>query len=443
VRCAALLAALLGASSCGEERSSPDAPNIVLITVDTLRADHLGCYGHDRDTTPHVDALAADGVLYRNALAQASWTLPSLASLHSSLYPSEHNALGARSRLPEATVTLAEVLAAHGWRTLAVVSHVYAGSRHGMHQGFAEFHEENALWHEAVTSPMVTRDALELLGESSREPFFLWTHYFDPHTTFVPHQEFGFAEAPERFGDMRLSHRVLERVARSCTPEQLSYVEAIYDEEIAFTDEHVGRLVDSIRALELGRPTVFVFTADHGEYFMERGRFGHGEDVYQDLVHVPLILAGLPDEGLRGRVVEEVVEIASLPRTLTRLAGLEEAAFQGEDLLALDELASQSRPRFSEGMDAESASRRKHAVIDRGWKLIRHLDDGRLELYDLNGDPRETRDLSASEDARVVSVREALLAALEAYASREALERQEVQLDEDELDALRDLGYVE
>ena len=164
--------------------------------IDTLRADHMEAYGYDRRTAPVFDRLASSGVRFQHALSQAPWTLPSMASLHTSLYPSQHGAVGADTALPQAAETLAERLGTLGYHTVAVVSHEFITANHGFAQGFDVFDESNVVGHEAVTSTDLTLTALARLGGMS-EPFFLWVHYFDPHFTYVRHSKFSFADGYE------------------------------------------------------------------------------------------------------------------------------------------------------------------------------------------------------------------------------------------------------
>jgi arylsulfatase A-like enzyme len=435
----ALLPLVVG---CGEGEPAV-RPNILLITVDSLRADHLGCYGHTRDTSPRIDRLAADGVLYRNAIAQASWTLPSMATLLTSRYPSHHGADSAGHSLPEEVTTLAEVLRDQGYKTLGFVSHLFVGRKYGMDQGFDLFDQRHIAGHSGVTSEGLTDTALRRLRREGKEPFFLWVHYFDPHFTYVQHEEFAFTTAEER-GSLKRELTILYLQGRTndISAEELSYVEGVYDEEIAYTDHQIGRLLDRIEALPTVHPLVTVFTADHGEAFLERGRFGHGHDVYDELIRVPLLISGAIDEGLKGTACEAPVELASVAGTIARLAGVRGEPFRGEDLLALDTLSNGPRFRFAEGNSAWSDEDRQLAVISNGWKLIRHLEDGRLELYDLAADPREANDLSGSSAEAVVARREVLVRALDRFAASGSVRGGELDLEHADLEHLESLGYT-
>ena len=192
-----LALASANAAACGDNGQQPrDQPNVLLITVDTLRADHLDAYGYPRATAPAITELARSGVRFAAAVSQAPWTMPSMASVHSSLYPSQHGAVEAETALPGTADTLAKYLRAVGYHTVAVTSHTFVDREHGFAQGFDVFDESNILGHDAVTSESLTRAALAHL-ENVRGPFFLWVHYFDPHFTYVRHSNVGFADGYE------------------------------------------------------------------------------------------------------------------------------------------------------------------------------------------------------------------------------------------------------
>jgi arylsulfatase A-like enzyme len=443
--CIGLAFSTLATPSCTQSADTPrPQPNILLITIDTLRADHLGSYGYGRPTSPSIDRLAESGLLFERALSPAPWTLPSMATLHTSLYPPEHGAIGARTPLREDVTTLAESLQSVGYDTIGFVTHVFVGRRYGLAQGFHVFDDSLALGDEAVTSQDLTRNALRYLRRRGREPFFLWVHYFDPHMSYLRHPEFGFlpADSPRQLGYEEL-HTAEPALRDDSVPDPFSLetVEGIYDEEIAFTDAAIGRLLEGIERMTLDRPTVTVLTADHGEYFMERGRFGHGRDVYDELVHVPLIISGNIDEKLKGRRFPETVAVASIAHTLAELARVENNPFHGEDLLAIDQRAR--RTVLSYGCYAWGTDDRKIMAESEGWKLIQHLDDNRFELFDVRRDPRETVNLWDHEQGPSSSAKQALRAALDEVSHGLEGDAPSIHLAPEEIERLEALGYVQ
>lgn len=435
-----LLAAVLLLAGCSAEEPLP--PDVLLITVDTLRADRVG--SEERPHTPALDALAAGGVRFTHAIAPAPWTLPSMATIHTGLHPSEHGAVGAETGVEESMLTLAEVFRAQGYQTLGVVSHTFTDSAHGFAQGFERFDETQILGHDAVTSGALTRIAEEMLDASDpARPLFLWVHYFDPHFSYVDHDSVelaatGATELPPRLQSHFLKGRLAEFRQRgeSFPPDELDYVEAVYAEEIELTDRWIGSLLAGHRARRAERPRVVAVTADHGEYFLERGRFFHGKDVYEELVHVPLILAG---RGLDvGTVEPATVSLRDLGRTLVAAADLRPLGLAGHDLLGPD---GPPPTVFAEGSYAWGSDQRKVAVYRGGLKLVHRLDDGGHELYDLERDPHERHDLF--DDTHAQARAAGLLEALEGFPPSPAPPAAAVPLDEEERERLRSLGYVD
>jgi arylsulfatase A-like enzyme len=452
-----LLAAHLGCGagdpeSPGPATQSPGPRNVVLISIDSVRADRLGAYGHRRSTSPALDGLAEGGVVFEHAISQAPWTLPSMASMLTGLHPSQHGAVHASTELNEARETLPEALRAHGYFTVGVVSHIFVGSRYGFHRGFDVFDETQIKGHDAVTSQDLTRRALFHLEEGPKaQPFFLWVHYFDPHFTYVRHPDFGFADSytgslPEHLSAPALDRTLQERqqAGEPFSESDLAYVKAVYDEEIAYTDLWIGRLLTGLEGLAVEGSTLVIVTSDHGEYFLERGRFFHGKDVYEPLVHVPLLIGGAVPPSLQGRRVRQSVEVASIPKTVMGWIEADASRFPGRDLLALagEKEPHPPAPVFAEGSYARGEDYRKRAVILGGWKLIHNFDDDGYELYDLQADPAEENDLWEQEEERPAAARAALLPHLEGLATGSRAEGSRIELSPEEIQHLESLGYV-
>jgi len=416
------------------------APHVVLITIDTLRADHLKLYGHSRETAPAISALAAQGVTFMDAVAPAPWTLPTLASIHSSLYPSEHSVIGAKTRLNNSVETLAETLRRAGYRTIGVVSNRFASTNYGMAQGFDIFDDSQIVGHHDLSSAGLTRIAVEKLGAADGPPVFLWVHYFDPHFTFVRHPQFGFAEGyTGRFGDQISNADVREAFSDGgVSQDDVTYAKNVYDEEIAFTDKWIGELLGT-DALNGTRKTLTVLTADHGEYFMERGRFFHGEDVYRELVHVPLIIAGDIEPHRRGTTVSETVGLTSIPATIMARLGIEDHSFHGIDLLGSKEVR-QATPVFAEGSHLWGRGNKNKAIITPRWKLIHTPETGAVELYNRSEDPAEQDNLYSGSLPPELHI---LHTQLTAFPASSATAPAEAETTPETIRQLEALGYVE
>jgi arylsulfatase A-like enzyme len=291
-------------------------PDILLISIDTLRRDHLSAYGYQRETSPRIDALAADGALFLNAVSTSNWTLPAHMSLMTGLPPSLHGVEDDGSRLPDTTLTLAQALRRAGYATGGVTSHLYVAEQFGFARGFDHFETRVDQRAESATD-----SAIRWLESVGKGPVFLFVHYFDPHTDYDPPEPFAsrFGPADRALGDIdRLKYHwnPQEPFPADRIPELLR----LYDGEIAYTDHHVGRLADWLA--ERGRldDTIVAIVSDHGEDFGEHGTFGHGMHLHGEVTRVPLILRYPPRVAAGER--RDLAVLYDLPATLLRLAGL-------------------------------------------------------------------------------------------------------------------------
>lgn len=422
-----------------------DAPNIVLIAADTLRADHLGFLGHTRPVSPHLDRLASESLVWERAIAAAPWTTPSFASLWTGRHPAELGFDREPIKLPPEIPTLGEELSQRGYTTVGVISHFFLGTKFGFDRGFDFWNQEAAGGHDKVSSPQVTELALECLDALAERPapFFLLAHYFDPHYDYLGHDEFPFHEGYE--GSIE-SHddnfETLRKLARSrdLSPEDLGHLRDLYDSEIAFTDAAIGRLLDALRSRDLYQDTLIVFVADHGEMFAERtGRWiGHTQFLYDALIHVPLVIKLPGAEPPKGRIRQTVSLVDLLP---TLLAQLDPGEPSSRSLLPHPGEGATDRPVFSQ----TRRWRQLDAVIHGGWKLIHDRRRGELELYDLAKDPLELDNRAGAQPARRDALR-ALLETWDRYNQRELARLEGVEvpaLSQDEIEKLRSLGYIQ
>ncbi len=457
-----LSAMLVSTVGCGE--AAP--PNVLLIVVDTLRADHVGCYGHRRDTSPAVDRLAAEGVRFERAYSTAPWTKPSVASMITGLYPSAHRANELESIAGESLLTLAEILRDRGYATGGVVSAQLLRAERGFAQGFEIYREGNAFRGvKHFSTPGVTRKAVNLLDRFSagERPFFLFVHYFDPHYPYTGHSGIGFAGAGAgRLAGDETIHKLRFMLA-DLSQDELGFLRDLYDEEIRFTDRGIEQLLSHARELGLESNTLIVLTSDHGEEFRERGWLGHTRSLYEELLRVPWIfrlpdlqgpsgLPGLPGRAARGRILREPVSLVSLTPTILDLLGIDPAGFrfQGESLAGpiLGETDLAPAVIFAEvdyhPGDLELLIKRTHkkAILADRFKLIRDDETGTVEVYDLEGDPGERENLAPTRPELVDRLLPMLRSALEG-AAEGAVEGGVRKLSEEEVKRLRSLGYLE
>ncbi len=425
----AVLAGLAALGCAG----APQQPDLVLISLDTLRADHLGVYGYTRDTSPQLDAWAAGGAVFERAFAPSGWTLPSHATMFTGLPPREHGALHAHSRIRVDVVTLAEALREAGYATQGVVSGPFVGARFGFAQGFdryEEFRPTEVAEHHA--------EALRALEFASERAVFLFLHYMVTHSPYSPPDAFDlFTEGavfPDLSKQLNDRKRQLHEGTRGVSDAEARYLAARYDGEIRFLDSMLGELFRAIEARDADR-TVVLLTSDHGEEFLDHGSLVHNDSLYDEMIRVPFILRG-PQVPAGARVTTLCGLIDVMP-TLLDLAGLEASeAHPGRSVLEW-KAAARTQRRMLELLTGEPFVGRHltHVgVRTEETKLVVDLRTGDRAFYDVAEDPGERRNLYP-HDPRVP--------ALEAALRREEPRAGErVELDAADLEALRELGYV-
>ncbi len=423
--------------------------NVVFIGIDTLRADATSLYGaslHGRDTTPNLRKLAQRGLVFDNATSQAPWTLPSFASMFTGKYPHEHGAYSLSGRLRPGEVTLAEVLREAGYATSAAVAHTYLDTYHGLNQGFERFDESNALGHRAITAPAITDLTLGAIEAANARPFFAFAHYFDPHYEYMDHAESDWSDGYTGWLAAQLDYDNLERNRHLIEKPELEFLVDRYEEEIAFTDREIGRLVDGLAARKLLESTWIVVVADHGEEFLERGAFGHTTGMWQEQIHVPLVIVP-PLSGLSAVRALRVVETRDLFGTVLTALDVDFGASARErDLLAGDSTRVHERKAFSIVWlpDAKPEWGKRFqlsALRDGRWKFVRDFTRDRSALFDLGADPKELRDVSAEHSDVATSMRATLETWTQEQQNRGGnAERRPI--DKDLERKLKELGYL-
>jgi arylsulfatase A-like enzyme len=372
-------------TGCGDP---PSHPNVLLISVDTLRADHLGVYGYPRPTSPHLDRLAAEGVVFENAYSTSSWTLPSHVSLLTGLYPAFHGVQDEGTKLITTVPTLAEGFRNLGYHTLGLVSHFYVSSEFGLERGFDTF--DDSLPYSGPENPVagVMVDRFEqLLDEVPAKPLFAFVHFFDPHWPYTPATPFAesFAD-PEYQGPVDGTVKSLQPFFAPGAPvdrPDLQQMIDLYDGEIAYLDSQIERLLEVLDRRGLLDEMIIVFTADHGEEFKEHGQLGHATTLFEEQVRIPLIVSGAPafSPGTRR---QDLVSLIDIGPTLLELVG--------SDLLAQSQGGSLLTPRPGDGMVFSESIRYgiEMRMARRGQHKLIHFRSGdQLVYFDLARDPQE------------------------------------------------------
>lgn len=426
---------------------APSGPtSILLVSLDTLRADHLGCYGYFRETSPHIDRLAADSILFERAVTPMATTLPAHVSIMTGTNPGRHGikANHGSFRVPLKTggglQSFAQLLAGAGYATGAVVAAGPLKARTGIDAGFQSFDEPK---NPSRRAPMVVTRALEWLEGRPKGPFFLWLHFWDPHG---PHKE------PPGYRDLFQGDREQQierlRALRFPDPEdpRILRLHDVYDKEIRFMDAQIGRLVEELLRLDLYDEIAIVVVGDHGEGLGQHHWHRHGR-LFNEQLLVPLIVK-LPSR--LGRVGERRPELAStidlMPTLVDTLElpvdGTATRQFEGRNLL------DPGGPRRT-SVFSERAHRKdrwepglKYSLTTPRWKYF-HLTEGEDQLYDLESDPSETEDVISRHPEIASAMRARILATLDLYERLGPGLEATSEISEEHREELRSLGYLE
>jgi arylsulfatase A-like enzyme len=448
---------LMLAAGCGPaaEPAPERLPNLLVVTLDTVRADHLSAYGYGRETSPQLARLAAEGVRFAEAYAAASTTLPSHVSLFTGEAPITHGVVKNGLRTGPGVTTLAELLRAAGAQTAAIVSSFVLDRRFGLDQGFDHYEDDFTREGSSYTADewrgfqtggafdrranLTTDRAIRWLdGRDASRPFFLFVHYFDPHDPYVP---------PEPWKSRFASPDEAKSLAGALTKR--TAIDA-YDGEIAFTDDEVGRLLGALRERGLDADTLVVVTSDHGEGLGQHGVVGHAVNIYEEAVRVPLILRW-PGRLAAGRTIAEPVESVDVVPTVLSLFRLPASgAARGRDLgdaLLRGGALDPAHPVFThrrpyDESAVENGKRVSGALfgLRRGsWKWIEGSTDGTRELYDLASDPHESLNLAPREPERAA----ALSREVAAFRSEHERATAGGDVSPEDRERLRALGYAD
>ncbi len=452
-------------SGAGSEAQTPDAQrsgeytNVILIMADALRADYLPAYGYTKNSTPNIDALARDGILYVNNFAQSSWTKPQSATLLTSLYPSTHNTYLKPHVLPEEIDTVAEIMKKAGYRTGGVVSNINLSPVFNFQQGFEYycylspdyffrakesssklclynllrlvrirfFSKKKYVNHYYQKGEVVNDHAMAWLDQVKDQPFFLFMHYMDPHDPYFAHpfNGEGIARASQPNPPPELAERMIE----------------LYNQDIKYMDDQFGVFVQFLKDRGLYDKTMIVFTADHGEEFYDHGGWWHGTTLYDEQIRIPLIIK-LPGSKQRGTVDTRIARSLDVAPTIIGAAGAAvPGAMQGMDLFSGEE-----RPESSYAEEDH-----EHNVIQsirtESWKLIL-TEEGSprmaapVELFDVENDAGEKTNLAEEKPEKVKKFSTAIRKLVEKILGN-AYNASEGEIDEATQDRLKALGYVE
>jgi arylsulfatase A-like enzyme/tetratricopeptide (TPR) repeat protein len=392
----------------------PAIRNVVVISIDTCRADGLSCYGFGRKSTPNIDAIAQDAVLFTRAHSTNPYTLPAHSSMLTGTNPPYHGVHdNTNYRLSKANVTLAEILRDHGYRTAAFVSASVLEAKFGLDQGFDTYDDQDFSEDYPFSQRLggdTSREAITWLDEHGDQPFFLFLHYFDLHAPYEP---------PE--------------------PYASQYVDNPYIGELAYTDRCIGQVIEKLKTMKLYDSTLLMITSDHGESRGDHGEITHGFFIYQSTIHVPFIIKA--PGGAEGKTVDDPVGLVDVVPTVLGLLDLSTSHVQGADLSGwiFDRGKSNDRSLYCESLDpTHYGCSPLRALVDGRWKYIWTT---RPELYDLVSDPAEFKNVHDAQP-EIANQLQAKLRNILTEQSRTDLPGSRQKLDRETMERLRSLGYI-
>lgn len=447
-----LAGAAVALSACAEAPK----PSIILIAVDTLRADALGCYGASKSATPRMDEWAKDAVLFKYAYTQSPWTLPAFASLFTAAYPSSHDAggqedptkeVGQKSFYPirKGHILAAQSFKKYGYQTAAYVNNIFLKGNLGFSLGFDHFDFYPSKVRKIRRANKVSDLAIEWLQsrENPETPCLLFLHYFDPHFAYMPPPEFR-----DKF-DGKLSKRILsidhpELIRRGevkLDDADKENLRNLYLGEVAYTDHEVGRLLDHLRISGLMEKSVVIIFSDHGEEFWDHDGFEHGHCQFEEVVHVPMMIR-FPEKEHAGLAVEEPVRLMDLMPTLHDLCDMTQpSTFEGVSFLPL---VNGSGPAYDVPFLFENClyGNEKKAIRYKDLKLIMDMNTKDALLFDLAADPLEKNDIAESRSDQTDQMKKAISSFLKNIASNRVGQNNPVELSPELMKDLKDLGYV-
>ena len=448
-----VILAAVGPLGCGEKSAeesgradAKDSPDIILISIDTLRSDRLGAYGYARDTSPFMDSIARDGIRFKNAFSTSSWTAPAMVSLMTSRYPYAHgvvHGLVAKGRvehqeaIPASLPLIAERLRAAGYATFGLSSNRHLSSELGFGRGFD--HYECIGFADAAA----VLDRLKNLRSklSAARPYFLWVHFLDPHAPYEqrqPHFNSYWGDRPIHEDLTKIKGaKHFENMDLQPGNERTEFVNALYDSEIRYTDEATRDLFAMVPRSE---DAAVIVTSDHGEEFAEHGRFGHGHSLYNGVVKVPMIMR-LPNKRLAGTSIADRVSLVDVPTTLAIIAKTAvPGGWKGRDLAQM----AQGKDKNARNLYLSlSRNVELRGVLEDRYKYVYDLrKPDRSSLFDLKSDPGEMNNVVDTDGKRATRLKNSLIDRL--ISSDSATHKPGIaEISSEHLEQLRALGYVD
>ena len=409
---------------------------VIFISIDTLRRDHVGAYGYAKPTTPNLDALARRGVLAADAVSVSSWTLPSHLSMLTSTLPGTHGGTDMKQGFNRSVPSVAEILRGLGVATHAVTSHLYVSKTYGLEAGF-----DSMNFRQDRLAENVANHAMDLVDRFGDRPFFMFLHFYDPHWHYAPPPDvlkiFESSYAGTLTGNLKDFQNLRPEQVK---PKDLEHLLALYDGEIRYTDNEIGRLLAHLKERGADRNTLMVVTSDHGEEFLDHGSWEHQKTLYEEVIRIPLIVSG---PGVAARREGQPVSLLDIAPTILDYLSVKPApSMRGVSLLRP---VGEFREMYGETDHTLDGTRLSFVRGgSKSWKAILRSDPAKQkeassEWYDLAADPAERTNRPPAEALRVSIEARARDLGLK---SRSGVAKKAVELSDEQKEKLRALGYV-
>ncbi len=446
---------------------SKDDFNIVLITIDALRADHLSCYGYNRNTSPNIDKIAEKGIIFKNATATSSWTAPSMASLFTSVYPINHGVLHGMSYKKDKTIhkqevfsdeltTLAELLKEYGYTTIGLASNLHLSEKFGFARGFDFF----------GCLPFVPADSVNGIicrwGDEIKkyDKYFLWIHYIDPHYPYSSREpwinNYLSEESMLQFSnlsdmspwDLAVLHNKLKKDNQELSKQMMTMLKknilARYDSEINYVDSYIGEL---IQTFDQDDNTIIIITSDHGEEFFEYDYVGHGNNLHHETTHIPLIIK-LPSSYKKGIVEKNISLVDVMPTILHTLnitapdQTLGQSYWEKKGVLHwFEKIFLSKNPAEYKFAELDNWHTLK-SIVTPEWKYIYDYKDNTEQLYNIKSDPMELNNLADKKAKQCNKLRKQLFKWV-SNSKKYPTTKISPKLSPEEKEKLKELGYIQ
>ena len=446
----AALGPMLWVSGCGRKRAQAEQRNVILVSIDTLRADHLGCYGYHRPTSPVLDEFAREGLLFEDVTASSPWTLPSHGTMLTGLYPNRHGLHSYNNVLPVGMRTIADIFKEKGIQTAAVVNSHCLTPRYGLHQGFEDYEYIKEILNLRKPSEVGSK-AQQWLSSRGQKPFFLFLHYYDLHSDYasLPKYERQFVRPYQGRANGTTRQLIMHRLGNvKFDQKAANHLIDLYDASIRQIDDEIGKLLLHLRTEKLLDETMVIITSDHGEEFLEHGGVMHSQTQYQEMLKVPLMMRG-PGLGQQKRI-NEIVSLVDLMPTILSVMGIEVP--EGLDGTDLSGLWRQTNYKLPSRYVYAGASRMtgplvksrpelhdiQRAVRHPQYKMHYNKLTKETQLFDLQNDPGEKADVAGKHVALV----ESMMGQLERYMKVNQAGAKLPPLQAEEINKLKSLGYL-